>query len=169
MCCNKDKLDTDSIQIRRDAKREDIIEKIEDVLFYIKKMNSIYAKEIYYEGHDNFLKLLYHIENERTNIDLTVKTHNLYIQGEMARERKFDPQRMEENAKIEKKILGVDTEKGGEDLSKLEGVGNMIKQIYNKNMYNDKKINILEENKKINENTKSKILLRSKEDLGIVN
>ena len=57
LCCRGDKLDTDAIKLRREAKREDIIEKIEDVLFYIKKMNQIYAKEIFYEGHDNFIKL----------------------------------------------------------------------------------------------------------------
>ena len=108
LCCRKDKLEKDDIKLRREAKREDIIEKIEDVLFYIKKMNQIYAKEIYYEGHDNFIKLLYYIENERKNIDLTIKTHNLYIQGEMSRKRKFDPERMKENDEIQKKDLLID-------------------------------------------------------------
>ena len=42
-------------------------------------MKQIYSKEIFYEGHDKFIKLLYYIENERKDIDLTVKRHNLYI------------------------------------------------------------------------------------------
>jgi len=54
-------------------------------------MKEIYSKGIIYEGHDQFLKLLYYIESERKNIDLTVKRHDLYIQGKIAKERKYDP------------------------------------------------------------------------------
>jgi hypothetical protein len=83
-------------KLAREAKRETIIEKIEDIQFFTKKMKEIYSKEIFYEGHERFLKLLYYIENERKHIDLTVKRHNLYVQGKIARDRKFDPQRMKE-------------------------------------------------------------------------
>jgi hypothetical protein len=96
LCCRKDKLAKADIRLAREAKRETIIEKIEDVQFFIKKMKEIYSKEIFYEGHDKFLKMLYHIENERKNIDLTVKRYDLYVQGKIARDRKFDPKRMAE-------------------------------------------------------------------------
>ena len=64
LCCRKDKLQKDDAKIATDAKRETIIEKIEDIQFFIKSMKEIYTKEIYYEGHDRFLNLLYFIENE---------------------------------------------------------------------------------------------------------
>ena len=59
-------------------------------------MKNIYSKEIFYEGHDRFITLLYHIEAERKSVDLTVKRHNLYIQGKMARDRKYNPSRLKE-------------------------------------------------------------------------
>jgi hypothetical protein len=79
LCCRADKLNKDDILIKREEKSEVIIEKIEDIQFFVNKMRMIYTKGIFYEGHDKFLNLLYYIENERKNIDLTVKTHNLYI------------------------------------------------------------------------------------------
>ena len=42
-------------------------------------MKDIYSKEIFYEGHEKFLNLLYYIENQRKHVDLTVKRHNLYV------------------------------------------------------------------------------------------
>jgi len=71
-------------------------------------MKDIYSKEIFYEGHDKFIKLLYYIEMERKDVDLTVKRHNLYIQGKMARDRKYNPSRLQ-NLK-ELKTLEVDHE-----------------------------------------------------------
>ena len=79
LCCRRDKLMKDEAKLAREAKRETIIEKIEDIQFFIKNMKQIYSKEIFYEGHDKFIKLLYYIENQRRDIDLTVKRHNLYI------------------------------------------------------------------------------------------
>jgi len=63
LCCRKDKLIKDEAKLAREAKRETIIEKIEDIQFFIKNMKEIYSKEIFYEGHDKFIKLLYYIEN----------------------------------------------------------------------------------------------------------
>ena len=77
-------------------------------------MRDIYSKEIFYEGHDKFLKLLYHIENERKHVDLTVKRHNLYIQGAIARERKLDPTRIQEVQR--NSDLHIDAEEGGNKL-----------------------------------------------------
>lgn len=74
-------------------------------------MRDIYAKDIFYEGHERFLDLLQHIENERGSIDLTVKPHNLYIQGPIARERNLDPERIQEAVNVE--TLAVDHEEGG--------------------------------------------------------
>lgn len=108
LCCRKDKLIKDEAKLARDAKRETIIEKIEDIQFFITNMKSIYSKEIFYEGHEKFIKLLYHIESEKNDIDLTVKRHNLYIQGNMARPRKFNSERVQERENNEE--LPVDVE-----------------------------------------------------------
>lgn len=59
-------------------------------------MKGMYTRQIFYEDHQRFLKLLYFLENEKSQIDLTEKKHNFYIQGKMARDRKFDPERMKE-------------------------------------------------------------------------
>jgi hypothetical protein len=112
LCCRRDKLIKDEAKLAREAKRETIIEKIEDIQFFITHMKAIYSKEVFYEGHDKFINLLYYIENQRQNIDLTVKRHNLYIQGKMARDRKFDPDRMKELNEVDS--LSVDEEFGGE-------------------------------------------------------
>lgn len=79
LCCRRDKLVKEEAKIAREAKRETIIEKIEEIQFFIKHMKEIYSKEIFYEGHDKFLDLLYYIENQRKHVDLTVKRHNLYV------------------------------------------------------------------------------------------
>jgi hypothetical protein len=80
----------------KDKKKEAIIQNIENVTLFMNQMKDIYIKDIFYGDHKRFLKLLYYIESERVQIDLTEKKHNFYIQGEMARERKFDRHRMEE-------------------------------------------------------------------------
>lgn len=69
-------------------------------------MKEIYTKEIYYEGHDRFLNLLYFIENERQKINLTIKVNDLYVQGEIAKERKYDKERIKVAKEI--KNLSVD-------------------------------------------------------------
>jgi hypothetical protein len=55
----------------------------------------MYIKDIKYTDHDRLLDLLYHADYESKNIDLTEKKHNFYIQGELARTRKFDKERLE--------------------------------------------------------------------------
>jgi hypothetical protein len=52
------------------------------------------------------MSLLYYIESEKKKVDLTVKKHNLYIQGNIARDRKFNPNRMNELKKL--RTLEVD-------------------------------------------------------------
>jgi hypothetical protein len=79
LCGRKDKLIKEDAKLAKEEKRERIIEKIEEIQFFIKAMKEIYSKEIFYEGHDKFLNLLYYIENQRKHVDLTVKRHNLYI------------------------------------------------------------------------------------------
>jgi hypothetical protein len=63
LCCRKDKLVKEDAKLAREDKRERIIEKIEEIQFFIKAMKEIYSKEIFYQGHDKFLNLLYYIEN----------------------------------------------------------------------------------------------------------
>ena len=55
--------------------------------------------------------MLYFIEAEKATIDLTEKKHNFYIQGKMARDRKFDPERMAEI--LDERVLSIDEEFGG--------------------------------------------------------
>lgn len=90
LCCRPGKYEEDAINLAQDVKRENIIEKIEEVQFYMKKMKDFYTKRIFYEGHEKFIDLLYYIEGEKSLIDLRVKKHNLYIQGEITRLRKLD-------------------------------------------------------------------------------
>ena len=56
----------------------------------MKGMKNMYTSQIFYEGHDRFMKMLYYIEKEKKYINLKEKKHNFYIQGKMARDRKFD-------------------------------------------------------------------------------
>ena len=56
-----------------------IIANIENVILYLSNMKSIYARDVFYEDHDRFLKLLYHIEHEKAQIDLSEKRHNKYV------------------------------------------------------------------------------------------
>lgn len=74
------------------------------------KMKNMYEKDIFYDGHDRFLKLLYFIEIEKNHVDLTERRHNFYIQGKIARHRKFDKKRVEEIQ--DEKILRVDVGEG---------------------------------------------------------
>ena len=60
------------------------------------QMKKLYINNIYFEDHNRFMKLLYMVQNERNQIDITEKRNNYYIQGSMSRERKFDPERMAE-------------------------------------------------------------------------
>ena len=94
LCCRKDKLEKENEQLAKILKRETIIEKIEEVQFFLKNMKKMYTRQIFYGGHQRFMKMLYFIENEKGQIDMTEKKHNFYIQGKMARDRKFDPDRM---------------------------------------------------------------------------
>lgn len=55
--------------------------------------------------------MLYFIEQEKPHVNLKEKKNNFYIQGKMARERKFNPARMRELQ--DEKILEIDEEFGG--------------------------------------------------------
>ena len=114
LCCSYDKLEQDSITTAQDVKRENIIEKIEEVQFYFKKLKTIYEKKIFYEGHERFIQMLYHFESERNGIDLSEKRHNLYIEGDIARDRKYDLAEIEQRAK--NPSLDVDLKHGGTGL-----------------------------------------------------
>jgi hypothetical protein len=81
----KDRWKTEIYKRAKDKKKEAIIQNIENVTLFMNQMKDIYIKGIYYGDHKRFLKLLYLIENERAQIDLTEKKHDFYIQGEMAR------------------------------------------------------------------------------------
>ncbi len=59
-------------------------------------MKAMYERSTNYEGHARFMKILYFIEQEKGQIDLTEKKHNYEVSGKMARDRKLDPERMKE-------------------------------------------------------------------------
>lgn len=111
LCCRDDKLQKENERLAKESKRETIIEKIEDIQFFMKNMKKMYTRQIFYEGHQNFMKMLYFIEQERSQVNLKEKRHNYYIQGKMARVRKFDPERMKEI--LDERILTIDEEFGG--------------------------------------------------------
>lgn len=96
LCGRWDKLEKEAARRAGVIKRERIIAVIEDSILFLKKMKGIYANNIYYEDHDRFLRLLYQVENEQLQLDLTEKRNNYYIQGPKARHRKFDRERMKE-------------------------------------------------------------------------
>jgi len=73
-------------------------------------MKRLYERSSSYEGHARFLKILYFIENERFQIDLTEKKNNYKVSGKMARERKLDPERMRKI--LEDRILELDFDFG---------------------------------------------------------
>ena len=54
-------------------KKEAILENIEESYFYMKKMKWYYSHKIFYEGHDDFLKLLQIITSAKSKIDLRRK------------------------------------------------------------------------------------------------
>lgn len=114
LCCRADNLEKDEIQTAQDAKRETIIEKIEQCEFYFKKMKDFYNKQIYYEGHERFIRLLYTIEAESSSVDLTVRPHNLFVQGGMARDRKYDLDKIK--AAQDNPELSLDLVRGGPGL-----------------------------------------------------
>jgi hypothetical protein len=57
------------------------------------------------------MKMIYFIEQEKPRINLLEKKHNFYIQGKMARDRKFDKEKMKEI--LDERILSLDEEFGG--------------------------------------------------------
>mmetsp|Transcript_20404 Transcript_20404/g.25124 ORF Transcript_20404/g.25124 Transcript_20404/m.25124 type:complete len:250 (+) Transcript_20404:3-752(+) len=79
LCGRWDKLEKETARRAAVIKREKIIASIEDTILYLKKMMEIYANNSFYEDHDRFLRLLYHIEFEQNVIDLTEKRNNFYI------------------------------------------------------------------------------------------
>ena len=74
-------------------------------------MKRLYSKQIFFEGHQRFMKLLYFMEFEKQQIDLREKKHNFYVQGKMARERKYDPEKMAEI--LDQRENLIDEEFGG--------------------------------------------------------
>ena len=69
----------ETAKMARLIKKEAIIENIESCVLYMQNIKKMYANNIYYEDHNRFLRLLYHIENEKAKIDLKTKRHNHYI------------------------------------------------------------------------------------------
>ena len=80
-------------------------------------MKSMYVKDVFYEDHDRLLKLLYFIEHERASIDLSEKRHNNYVQGSIARSRRYDRERMIEMADERP----LDVEDDVEEVMKIDG------------------------------------------------
>lgn len=51
LCCRQDKLEKENEQLAKIIKRETIIEKIEEIQFFLKNMKNMYTRQIFYEGH----------------------------------------------------------------------------------------------------------------------
>ena len=65
LCGRKDKMTLENAKRAKDIKKEAIIESIEAVSLMMNKMKSMYINNVFYQDHNRFLKLLYHIESER--------------------------------------------------------------------------------------------------------
>lgn len=108
LCGRWDKLEKETARRAAVVKREKIIASIEDTILFLKKMMNIYANNSFYEDHDRFLRLIYHIEHEFAVLDLTEKRNNFYIQGDMARMRKYDRERQREVQNEQSLVLDDD-------------------------------------------------------------
>ena len=108
LCCRADKLHREGEEQAKEAKREGIIEKIEEIQFFFKDMKNLYERTAFYEGHARFMRILYFIEHEKSLIDLTEKKYNYRVSGKMARDRKLDPERMKEI--LDEHMLKIDDE-----------------------------------------------------------
>jgi len=65
LCGRHEKLKFEDVKLAKSTKKETIIDKIEEIILFMAKMKNIYEKDIFYDGHDRFLKLLYFIEIEK--------------------------------------------------------------------------------------------------------
>ncbi len=74
----------------------------------MKNMKAMYESSTNYNGHNRFMSILYFIEQEKDQIDLTEKKHNYEISGKMARDRKLDPVRMKEI--LDQHMLNLDAD-----------------------------------------------------------
>ena len=105
LCCRKDRWIRENTQRAKKEKNESMIAKIEDVQYFMKDMKSMYISSVYYEGHDEFMKLLYIIEDMKPKIDMTIKKNEFKVDGKIARERRFDPEHL--NRALDDKKLEV--------------------------------------------------------------
>ena len=105
LCCRKDRWVRENIQRAKKEKNESMIAKIEDVQYFMKDMKAMYINHVNYEGHDEFMKLLYIIEDMKPKIDMTIKKNEFKVDGKIARERRFDPEHL--NRALDDKKLEV--------------------------------------------------------------
>lgn len=105
LCCRKDRWVRENIQRAKNEKNEYMIAKIEDIQYFMKDMKSMYINHINYEGHDDFMKLLYIIEDMKPKIDMTIKKNEFKVDGKIARERRFDPENL--NKALDDKKLEI--------------------------------------------------------------
>lgn len=95
LCCRERKMKFENAKVATTFKRETIVQKVEDIVLFMNKMKSLYIRDIKYEDHERFLSLCYAIDSESKQIVLTEKKHNFYIQGPIARPRKYDKGRID--------------------------------------------------------------------------
>ena len=98
LCGRKDKMKFEDNKRAKERKKEAIITNIDNMIRYFKTMKTLYVKDVFYEDHARFLKLIYYIENERAQIDTTTKKHGKYVQGAIARSRRYDRDNMKQLA-----------------------------------------------------------------------
>ena len=85
----------------------------------MKDMKGQYIKMIQYEGHVQFLNLLYYIEQQMNMIDLTVKKEEYTVDGRIARERKFGIDNIERV--LDTKVLTVEDSLQSENSQAIQG------------------------------------------------
>ena len=104
-----------------------MIAKIEDVQYFMKDMKSMYINHVNYEGHDEFMKLLYIIEDMKPKIDMTIKKNEFKVDGKIARERRFDPEHLnraldEMKLEVNESFESKGSMSNSESLSKNKGL-----------------------------------------------
>ena len=65
LCGRTDKMENEEKKRAKTRKKEAIIANIDHIILYLQNMKSMYERDVFYEDHDRFLKLLYYIEQER--------------------------------------------------------------------------------------------------------
>ena len=145
LCCRKDRWVRENTQRAKNEKNEYMIAKIEDLQYFMKDMKSMYIAHINYEGHEEFMKMLYLIEDMIPKIDMTIKKNEFKIDGKIARERRFDPEHLN-RALDDKKLYIEDSSESKASYSNSDSIEKK-RDLKSLNMYDEQNEKYIPESK----------------------